>query len=86
MRDCVLWSDGARIILLGLGNKKGDIEDMSFEQLDIFNVQNVWTTEFPLSPILSSAMPPYWIHLNNAELNTMALPSQEGLCAHVQVR
>ena len=30
--------------------------------------------------------PPYWIHLNNAKFYTMALPSQEDLCAHVQVR
>jgi len=43
--NCVLWSDGGRIILLGFGKNKGNIENLSFQNLDILNVQNVWSLE-----------------------------------------
>jgi hypothetical protein len=45
VRDCVFWSDGARIVLLGLGDREGDIGHITFENLDILNVQNVWSLE-----------------------------------------
>lgn len=42
VRNSVFFSDGGRIVLLGMANSKGDIENVIFENNDILNVQNVW--------------------------------------------
>ncbi len=45
VRDSVFWSDGGRAVLLGLGETPGNIEHVAFENIDILNVQNVWSME-----------------------------------------
>ena len=45
VRDSVFWSDGGRAVLLGLGATPGNIEQVFFENIDILNVQNVWSLE-----------------------------------------
>lgn len=45
VRDSVFWSDGGRAVLLGLAAVPGNIEQVSIENIDILNVQNVWSLE-----------------------------------------
>lgn len=42
VKNSVFLSDGGRIVLLGMASSKGDISNVSFENNDILNVQNVW--------------------------------------------
>lgn len=42
--NSVLWSDGGRALLLGLANT-GDIRNVTMENCDIINFQNVWDLE-----------------------------------------
>jgi hypothetical protein len=42
VRNSVFLSDGGRIVLIGMATSKGDIRNVTFENNDILNVQNVW--------------------------------------------
>ncbi|MHB1454535.1 MAG: glycosyl hydrolase family 28 protein [Saccharofermentanales bacterium] len=42
VRNSVFFSDGARIVLIGMANSPGDISNVTFDNNDILNVQNVW--------------------------------------------
>lgn len=42
VRNSVFFSDGGRVVLLGMANSKGDIKNVTFENNDVLNVQNVW--------------------------------------------
>lgn len=42
VRNSVFFSDGARIVLIGMANTTGDIQNVTFDNNDILNVQNVW--------------------------------------------
>lgn len=41
-KNSVLWSDGARILLLGLA-ETGDIKNVTMENCDVITYQNVWS-------------------------------------------
>ncbi|MHB8962538.1 MAG: glycosyl hydrolase family 28 protein [Saccharofermentanales bacterium] len=42
VRNSVFFSDGARIVLIGMADSAGDISNVTFDNNDILNVQNVW--------------------------------------------
>lgn len=42
VKHCVFWSDGARIVLIGLATTPGDITGVTLDDIDILNVHNVW--------------------------------------------
>lgn len=43
-KNSVLWSDGGRVLLLGLAST-GNITDVKLENCDVINYQNVWDLE-----------------------------------------
>ena len=43
-KNSVLWSDGARVLLLGLASA-GDIRNVTMENCDVITYQNVWDLE-----------------------------------------
>jgi len=42
VRNSVFFTDGGRVALIGMSNDRGDIRNVTFENNDILNVQNVW--------------------------------------------
>ncbi len=42
VKNCVFWSDGARVFLIGLDKTHGDITGVTIDSCDILNVHNVW--------------------------------------------
>ena len=43
-KNSVLWSDGARVLLLGL-DTRGDIRNVTMENCDVITYQNVWSLQ-----------------------------------------